>query len=317
MVEHECQTCGKIFNKKCDFTRHINKQKICKKKLKPENNSLQIIQNNNVNILDNSQQLIQTINIDVLNNILNTLKSLSEDIEILKEKNEKLQEKVKESTEELKEKVKETNDELKESTQELKESNKKIKEKVKESNKKIKTLEKNNDKIIKKVSELHNPTNIKMINNITINIIAFGNEDLNFINNECVKKLLYKGFESIQNYVTMVHFNEEKPEYQNIYISNKRNKNEIMVNDGNKWNIAKTNDIIEKIFFRSITFFKYKIDDLKNELLANKIKGINRLISNYDEDENKLIKDISTDIVLEIYNNRDKPMSNIITKKIY
>jgi hypothetical protein len=41
---------------------------------------------------------------------------------------------------------------------------------------------------------------------------------------------------------------------------------------------------------------------------------MNRLISNYDEDENKLIKDMSTDIILIIYNNRDKPISNVITK---
>jgi uncharacterized C2H2 Zn-finger protein len=247
LIEYTCDKCGKKFNNKTDFTRHNDRKNSCKKKIKinpinlvntnnkTENiikipildNNDEILQNKNVDILDNNQQIIQTINIDVLNNILNTLKILSKDIELLKEKNDELKEsnnilqtQVKESNNELKEKVKESNNELKKSNNEF--------------NKKIKTLEESNDKIIKKVSELNNPTNIKMINNITINIIAFGNEDLNFINNECVKKLLYKGFESIQNYVTMVHFNKEKPEYQNIYISNKRNKNEIMVNDGNK-----------------------------------------------------------------------------------
>jgi hypothetical protein len=94
-------------------------------------------------------------------------------------------------------------------------------------NKKIENLEKNNSELNNKIVKLSEqileikPSKIKLINNnnITINITAFRKEDLNFIdNNECIKKLIYTGFESIQKYVTLVHFNKDKPEYQNIYI---------------------------------------------------------------------------------------------------
>jgi hypothetical protein len=71
---------------------------------------------------------------------------------------------------------------------------------------------------------------------------------------------------------------------------------------------------MEKIFFKSITFFKNGIDKYKNELSEKKIKGINRLITEYDEDECKLVKDLSKDIVLIIYNNKDIPINNIVTK---
>jgi uncharacterized C2H2 Zn-finger protein len=285
MVEHICNKCGKIFNKKCDYKRHTEKKNSCKYKTKKENENIKSIDNKienpieiNIPNLNNDQKILQNNNDDVLTNILNALKTLTKDMEILKE----------------------INDELKESNNELKESNVEL-------NKKIISLE-------QKVLEIK-PSNIKLINNITLNITAFGKEDLTFIENEvCIKKLFYTGFESIKNYVMLVHFNEDKPEYQNIYISNKKNKNEIMVNDGNKWNIAKTNDIIEKIFFKSISFFKCQKDNLKKDILDNKIKGLNRLISEYDDDENKIVKDLSKDIVLIIYNNREKPIGKLIAK---
>jgi hypothetical protein len=295
MVNYICNECKKEFNHKSDYTRHINKKKSCKIKVNLENknkkmndynldNDEQILENEKIDILNNDQQILENENEDVLNNILHTLKTLSKDMHVLKE----------------------SNNELKESNNEL--------------NKKIKLLEKSNNNLINQVSKIKQ-TNIKLINNnnnnnnITINITAFGKEDLNFIDDDmCIKKLIYPGYESIKNYVKLVHFNENKPEYQNIYISNKKNKNEIMVNDGNKWNIAQTNDIIDKLFFKSMTFIKDKLDIMKDDLPKNKIKGVSRLVNDYDEDENKIIKDLSKDIVLEIYNNRDKPIGKSITK---
>jgi uncharacterized C2H2 Zn-finger protein/cell division protein FtsB len=328
VVLYVCSKCGKQFNRKTEHTRHINKKYSCKLEVNDLNlpvinvdkikkntvDKQEILQKPNDDILNGdilnddvlnmNQQIIQNINDDVLINILNTLKILSKDIEILKEKNDEL----KESNDELKEKVKEGNKELKESTKDLKESNNKLKKSNDKLNKKIKSLE-------EKVLDIK-PTNIKLINNnITINITAFGKEDLNFIDDEtCKKKIFFTGYESIKNYVKLVHFNEDKPEYQNIYISSKKNKNEIMVNDGKKWNIVQTNDIIDKLFFKSMTFIKDKLYIMKDKLPENKIKGVNRLVNDYDEDENKVVKELSKDIVLEIYNNRDKPISNSVAK---
>jgi DNA-directed RNA polymerase subunit RPC12/RpoP len=316
MVEYECTSCGKKFNKKFNHKSHIERNKSCKNNLKIISiNSNIKTETENISKINNNQQIIQNISNDNLNNILNTLMTMSKEIELLKESNNELKEKIKESNEsniDLKEKIKESNIDLKEKIKEsIKESNIDLKEKIKENNtqlnKKINSLEK---KVIK-----IKPTKIKLINNnININITAFGKEDLNFITDELCKKIIYTGFDSVQNYVKLVHFNENKPEYQNIYISNKKNKNEIMVNDGNKWNVAKTNDIMEKLFFNSITFLKSNVDKLKDKLIESKIKGTNRLINDYDEDENKIIKDLSKDIILFMYNNRDKPIGNLITK---
>jgi DNA-directed RNA polymerase subunit RPC12/RpoP len=326
MVEYECTRCGKIFNRKCNHKKHIERKNSCKNKLKIISiNSNIKTETENILKINNNQQIIQNTSNDNLNNILNTLMIMSKEIELLKESNNELKEsnnelkeKIKESNEsniDLKEKIKESNNELKEK---IIESNIDLKEKIKESNNELKE---NNTKLNKKIISLEKkvikikPTKIKLINNnININITAFGKEDLNFITDELCKKIMYTGFDSVQNYVKLVHFNENKPEYQNIYISNKKNKNEIMVNDGNKWNIAKTNDIMEKLFFNSITFLKSNVDKLKDKLIESKIKGTKRLINDYDEDENKIIKDLSKDIILFIYNNRDKPIGNLISK---
>jgi hypothetical protein len=45
------------------------------------------------------------------------------------------------------------------------------------------------------------------------------------------KRILNKGFKSIQEYVNCIHFNSKKPENHNVYISNLRD-NYILVYDG-------------------------------------------------------------------------------------
>jgi hypothetical protein len=269
VVSYVCNDCNKCFNKKTYYTRHKNKKFPCAKDCKLNSNSDTV--NNKENKLSHQNNLLDDINVtenknDDSTNVLKILHEIIKDMNLLKQTNIELQNK-------------------------------------------IKSLE-------EKVVEVK-PTNINLINNnnnITINIIGFGNEDLSFINETCIKKLIYTGYDSVKNYVKLVHFNDDKPEYQNIYISNKRQKNEVMVNDGNKWNIAQTDDIIDKIFSKSITFIQDKLDTLKNTLPETKIKGVNRLIKDYNEDDTKIIKKLSKEVVLEIYNNRDKPISNSILK---
>ena len=108
------------------------------------------------------------------------------------------------------------------------------------------------DLLIKKIEELENTvksigntknntiTNISNINNTnnTLTFIfaphAFGKEDLSFIDNISSKKILNKGFKSIQEFVKIIHFNKDKPEYHNVYMPNWRDKSKILVFDGNR-----------------------------------------------------------------------------------
>jgi len=95
----------------------------------------------------------------------------------------------------------------------------------------VKKLTADMENMKKELTEMKNKEKIVINNNININIVAFGKEDLTFFTEEQKKLLLKRGFKSVETYVELVHFNKNKPEYQNIYIRNIKNGN-VVVYDG-------------------------------------------------------------------------------------
>lgn len=82
-----------------------------------------------------------------------------------------------------------------------------------------KTLNKINNNL--SINGNSNNVNNGMINNI--NIIKFGNENINEILNQKEKiKILEARFMSLEESIKRIHFNELRPEYQNILITNLR-----------------------------------------------------------------------------------------------
>ena len=124
--------------------------------------------------------------------------------------------------------------------------------KIEELENTVKSIGNTKNNTITKIEELENTvksigntknntiTNINNINNTnnTLTFIfaphAFGKEDLSFIDNISSKKILNKGFKSIQEFVKIIHFNKNKPEYHNVYMPNWRDKSKILVFDGNR-----------------------------------------------------------------------------------
>jgi len=186
---------------------------------------------------------------------------------------------------------------------------------------KINELEKKNYDLEKKMHEMEkehksNITNntinkIDKIDNNTINITitptttAFGKEDLSFITTDSSKKILNKGFKSIPELIKMIHFNEDKPEYHNIYLPNWRDKSNILVFDGSKWNLENKDDILDDLKDKGIDYIQTKYDELdehdkKDAIIIKKIK---RFLESYDEEEKNDI--LKKDLLLILYNNRE------------
>jgi len=88
--------------------------------------------------------------------------------------------------------------------------------------------------------------NINMINNSEIKLVAFGQEDLSFITDQVCMKILKKGFMAVPELAIIIHFNKNKPEYNNVYISNLRDNNAIIY-DGTKWCITDRSQVIDQI----------------------------------------------------------------------
>jgi len=133
------------------------------------------------------------------------------------------------------------------------------------------------------ITNSNNNTNIQ--NNYNINLCSYGKEDLSFINNEKVMELLKKGDKAVESLVEYIHCNKDKPEFQNIYVSDKNNVLVFIYKDG-KWRNRHINEIYEEIANDKNDFFQDKFDIMSPNLSeADRINGQKIIDKNKEVDQ--------------------------------
>ena len=108
-------------------------------------------------------------------------------------------------------------------------------------------------------------------------------------NNFCVKSL-----------IESVHFNLEKPENKNIYISNIKT-NYVMLYKNNKWQIVNRKEQIDNLYeYNEIVLEEWyeNYKDKDNEM----VKSFTRYLKS--KEDNELLNNIKNEILLLLYNNR-------------
>jgi len=141
--------------------------------------------------------------------------------------------------------------------------------------------------------------NCNTIHNITIN--AYGKEDLSHLTDKDYTKLFNKCNSAIPLLIEMVHFNNEKPENTNMYISNIKSQFAYIYN-GKNWNLMNKNELLDDIYDKKCIILLEKYDDLKDILNDQTIQIFNHFIEKYDSDTMK--ENVVNRIELLLYNNR-------------
>jgi len=189
-----------------------------------------------------------------------------------------------------------------------------MKEIIKQNNEKINRLEtenrmyvqkinkQNNNNINTKIDKQLNQNNILMNNNIKL--LAFGKEDMSHLADEVCKKILNKGFKSVPTLVEFVHFNKNKPENHNVYISNIQT-NYALVFDGNDWKLKERDNILQQLIDDKTAILSDKFDEMLVNLDGPTIKKFQRFLD--QKDENAVINGIKNDLKLLLYNNKRIP----------
>jgi hypothetical protein len=85
-----------------------------------------------------------------------------------------------------------------------------------------------------------NNTTINVTNNI--NLLNYKDTDTSHLTNNDYKKCLEQASRCVLKLIEKVHFNPDKPENMNIYISNMKN-NYMMMYKENKWNLVKKEEM--------------------------------------------------------------------------
>jgi uncharacterized C2H2 Zn-finger protein len=162
-----------------------------------------------------------------------------------------------------------------------------------------------NNKDSNKLDEINiNSKNHINVNNTVNNIIinAYGKEDLSHITEKDYKNIFNKCNSAIPMLIELVHFNEDKPENTNVYISNMKSQY-AYVYDGKKWILKNKNELIDDIYDNKCIILLEKYDDLKNILNDQTIRIFEHFKTKYDTDDMK--ENVLNRIELVLYNNRN------------
>jgi hypothetical protein len=185
--------------------------------------------------------------------------------------------------------------------------------KIDELENKVKTTEQKNTTLANEIVELktkyppkiiHNNTDNSKTLNLIITPSAFGKEDFGFLDGCKSKKILSKGFNSIPTLIKELHFNEDKPEYHNIYIPNWRDKKNILVFDGVEWNLTSRDDVLDDLKEKGIDFIQKTYNELDENNKDDKIiiKKIKRFLESYENGDKFDV--LNENLQLVLYNNR-------------
>lgn len=291
MVEYICTTCKKKFNHRGNFTKHLNKKTKCKK-----------IANYKCEHCGNKFTRKSSLQYHVKNSC--------------KEKNKEL---ITMTREELKNIIKaEVNKEK------AKTNNIKVEAKKEEDiNNNIKAIEKktinnnnnNNNNIINNDNRVITNNNITIVTN-NINMVCYGKENLDYIPDEVIKKILNKGFLSVPTLVKYVHFNKDKPDQHNIYVPGYNSSN-LLVYRNDRWEMVDATNEIEQLCDNKKYFLEEKYEELKQNLpmvISKKFKRFLDATEGETNESKKTNKTMQKEVKCILYNNRDMPKNT--TKSI-
>ena len=163
-------------------------------------------------------------------------------------------------------------------------------------NNQIQTQAKQIEKLMGKL-EINGSFNTTNIQN-NIQLLPYKNSDTSHLTNKdyeaCIKKVNF----CVMKLIEKIHFNPDKPENMNIYISNMKNKY-LMVYDGKNWNIANKVEEIDKLYEEKELMLEEWLEQHEHTEMKEKfIKYLN----NKEKDETlNMIKD---ELKIMMYNKK-------------
>ena len=161
------------------------------------------------------------------------------------------------------------------------------------------SMQKQIDKLTNKL-QIQNVVHGDMNNIYNIQLLNHSDTDYSHLTPldyvQCIKKCNL----CVQNLIERVHFNENKPENMNIYISNIKG-NYAMIYKDDKWQIVNKKEQIDKLYDFNEVVLETWYDEYK-EQYPEIIKSFQSYLKNCDE--SNTINRVKEQILLMLYNNR-------------
>lgn len=200
-------------------------------------------------------------------------------------------------------------EDLKELARLLNQTKEEINETKEEMTEIIKSKDWQLDKMQKQIDKLTNKLQIKhvvngdIINNNTIyniQLLNYGSTDYSHLTEvdyiDCINDCNH----CVMTLIERVHFNKNKPENMNIYISSIKG-NYVMVYKDNAWQIQNKKEQIDDLYDYNEVLLENWYDEYKQKY-PDIIKSFKRYLKN--RDDNTIINEVKHEILKMLYNNR-------------
>lgn len=184
----------------------------------------------------------------------------------------------------------------------LNERNETDKLKDKQINNMQKQIEKLSTKLqIQNIQNIQNNTIKNNTINYNIQLLNYNQTDYSHLTEKDYFKCITDCNHCVKTLIEKVHFNDNKPENKNIYISNIKNKY-VMLYKNNKWQLVNRKSQIDDLY----DYNEFMLEDWYKEYkdkYPQMIKSFERYLQNKDNDDN-LLNNVKEEILLLLYNNR-------------
>ena len=137
-------------------------------------------------------------------------------------------------------------------------------------------------------------------NTYIVNVNHFGHEDMSYISQNYIQRLLKHPCAAVPELIKHIHFNPQHPENRSIKITNRKARfAEVFVNSG--WQLMRKQDILDKIVDRGCSILDTCFDDQKS-LTEDKQKQYKEFQANMDDDDSKVRKRTLQDTEMLVLN---------------
>ena len=279
----ECRYCNKCFYNKKDLFEHFN----CCEEYKE---SLAKLPQKNIIKCEYCENKYSSK--DSLNRHLKNCKIKKKD----DEEKQNLIELVNKLNEQLVLKDKQLNEELRKKNDQIDEQNKQINEELRKKNDQIDEQNKQINELIKKAGITQNiQQNIK--------ILAYKNTDISHLTDQDYMYCLNRSNMCIPNLIKKIHFDPQRPENHNVYISNIKNKY-VMIYDGIKWILHNQDETIEDLIDTNEFVLEQKLEEWveNGKDYPDIMRKFNRYLEKKEKDD--VVNKIKEEIKLILFNNR-------------
>ena len=148
-----------------------------------------------------------------------------------------------------------------------------------------KTLQKINNQLNNTINTNNSNNNINSGNIINNTFVKFGElEYQKVLNNNQIKQILNKQYQSLEESIKQIHFNEELPEYSNIFITNMKDDLAYIFN-GKQFISVRKNEMIHELIDIHTKEINLSLEKNKNKLNEKYVNRLEKFLDMLNDDE--------------------------------